>query len=85
MFESGEYDVVFTDLAMPGMSGWDVAAAAKAKRPQIPVVILTGWGAALEQKDIESAGVDAVVTKPFGVKAVLGLVRSLVGERTPAV
>ncbi|MCH8186145.1 MAG: response regulator [Chloroflexi bacterium] len=85
LFESGEYDVVFTDLAMPGMSGWDVAAAAKAKRPQIPVVILTGWGAALEQKDIESAGVDAVVTKPFGVKAVLGLVRSLVGERTPAV
>jgi CheY-like chemotaxis protein len=85
LFESGEYDVVFTDLAMPGMSGWDVAAATKAKRPHIPVVIVTGWGATLEQKDVESAGVDAVVLKPFRVKTVLGLVRSLVGEGAPAV
>ena len=85
LFESGEYDVVFTDLAMPGMSGWDVAAAIKAKRPHIPVVMVTGWGVTLEQKDVESAGVDAVVPKPFGVRAVLGLVRSLVGERAPAI
>ena len=85
LFESGEYDAVFTDLAMPGMSGWDVAAAIKAKRPHIPVVMVTGWGVTLEQKDVESAGVDAVVPKPFGVKTVLGLVRSLVGERAPAV
>ena len=85
LFESGGYDVVFTDLAMPGMSGWDVAAAIKAKRPHTNVVMVTGWGVTLEQKDVESAGVDAVVPKPFGVKAVLGLVRSLVGERPPAV
>ena len=85
LFESGEYDIVFTDLAMPGMSGWDVAAAIKAKRRHIPVVMVTGWGVTLEQKDVESAGVDAVVPKPFGVKTVLGLVRSLVGVRAPAV
>ena len=85
LFESGEYDVVFTDLAMPGMSGWDVVAAIKAKRPRIPVVMVTGWGATLEQKDVESAGVDALVPKPFRVKTVLELVRNLVGERAPAV
>ncbi len=85
LFESGEYDVVFTDLAMPGMSGCDVADAIKAKRPHVTVVMVTGWDVALEQKDVKSAGVDAVVPKPFGVKAVLGLVRSLVGERAPAV
>ena len=84
LFESGEYDVVFTDLAMPGMSGWAVAAAIKARRPHIPVVMVTGWGVSLEPKDIESAGVDAVVPKPFGVKTVLELVQNLVGERAPS-
>ncbi len=85
MFESGEYDVVFTDLAMPGMSGWEVAAATKAKRPHMPVVMVTGWGVDLEQENVESAGVNAIVLKPFAVKTVLGLVRSLVRERAPAV
>ena len=85
LFESGEYDVVFTDLAMPGMSGWEVAAATKALRPRVPVVLVTGWDVNLEQEKVESAGVDAVVLKPFEVKTVLGLVRSLVCERAPAV
>ena len=83
LFESGEYDVVFTDLALPGMSGWAVAAAIKAGKPHIPVVMVTGWGVTLEQKEIESAGVDAVVPKPFGVKTVLGLVRNLVASAHP--
>ncbi len=85
LFESGAYDVVFTDLAMPGMSGWEVAAATKALRPRVPVVLVTGWDVNLEQENVERAGVDAVVLKPFEVKTMLGLVRSLVCERAPAV
>ncbi|HSB54127.1 MAG TPA: GAF domain-containing protein, partial [Gemmatimonadales bacterium] len=37
-------DLVFTDLGMPEITGWDVARAAKAHRPDLPVVLLTGWG-----------------------------------------
>ena len=43
-FREGAFDLVMTDLAMPGMSGWQVAQAVKAARPQVPVVLVTGWG-----------------------------------------
>ena len=43
-FEADRHDLVFTDLGMPGMSGWDVARASRALTPSTPVVLLTGWG-----------------------------------------
>jgi CheY-like chemotaxis protein len=38
------YDVVFTDIKMPGMSGLEVAERVKARQPWLPVVIVTGYG-----------------------------------------
>jgi CheY-like chemotaxis protein len=38
------YDVVFTDIRMPGMSGLEVAERVKASQPWLPVVIVTGYG-----------------------------------------
>ena len=42
--ESEQYDVVFTDLRMPGMTGLEVAERVKARQPWTPVVIVTGYG-----------------------------------------
>lgn len=38
------YDVVFTDIKMPGMNGLEVAERVKASQPWLPVVIITGYG-----------------------------------------
>jgi two-component system, OmpR family, response regulator len=57
-------DVVVTDVGMPGMGGLEMARAAKAIAPQVPVVIVTGWA---EREDIARARgreVDAVLIKP---------------------
>ncbi len=57
-------DVVVTDVGMPGMGGLEMARAAKAIAPKIPVVVVTGWA---ERDDITSARgkhVDAVLIKP---------------------
>ena len=57
-------DVVVTDVGMPGMGGLEMARAAKAIAPQVPVVVVTGWA---ERDDIASARgreVDAVLIKP---------------------
>jgi two-component system, OmpR family, response regulator len=57
-------DVVVTDVGMPGMGGLEVARAAKAIAPTVPVVVVTGWA---EREDIASARgkhVDAVLVKP---------------------
>src|SRR2546425_12559914 len=42
LFDRGQYDVVLTDLVMPGMSGWEVLAALRQRDPQVPIIILTG-------------------------------------------
>ena len=42
--QSEHYDMVFTDLRMPGMDGVEVAEKVKARQPWTPVVIVTGYG-----------------------------------------
>jgi signal transduction histidine kinase/CheY-like chemotaxis protein len=57
-------DVVLTDLGMPGMTGWDLARAVKTRRPELPVVLLTGWGDNPAGRPEERAAVDLVIAKP---------------------
>jgi len=63
-------DLVLTDLGMPGMTGWDVARAAKARRPGIRVGIITGWGEEERSRFEEQAVADFVLAKPI-TRAVL--------------
>jgi len=58
------FDLVLTDLGMPGISGWEIAARAKAKNSDLPVVLLTGWGEQYEEEDLSDRGVDLVISKP---------------------
>jgi CheY-like chemotaxis protein len=63
--ESEEVDLVLSDISMPGISGWDVAARLRARRPHIPIGFVTGWGDQLDPERLARAGVDFVVAKPF--------------------
>ena len=65
--EAAAYDLVFTDLGMPDMSGWDVAEALAATRPLLPVALVTGWGTTLDEDDARRRGVVAIVQKPFEI------------------
>ena len=61
IFESGRFDLVFTDFAMPGMNGHQLAAAIKAGAPNQPVIMITGHAGTL----LPSPDVDFVIGKPF--------------------
>src|SRR3974390_1226846 len=60
-----EYDVVYTDIRMPGMSGLEVAEQVKAQRPWTPVVIMPGYGSAEHEARAKAAGVAAFLNKPL--------------------
>lgn len=60
-----DYDVVYTDIRMPGMDGIEVAERVKAKRPWVPVVIVTGYGTAANETRAKEAGVSAFLRKPL--------------------
>ena len=55
-------DVIVTDVGMPGMGGLELASAAKAVAPSVPIIVVTGWA---EREDIASARqIDAILVKP---------------------
>jgi signal transduction histidine kinase/CheY-like chemotaxis protein len=82
-FRESAFDLVMTDLAMPGMSGWQVAQAVKAARPQVPVILVTGWGVEVQADELQSHGVDRVMTKPFRFEDVQEVVASFRGAGGP--
>jgi len=57
-------DVVLSDLGMPGMTGWEVARAVKARRATLPVVLITGWGENPERSPADRGTADLVIAKP---------------------
>jgi signal transduction histidine kinase/CheY-like chemotaxis protein len=67
LFDEGAFDAVFTDLGMPGMSGWELARAIRQKDKHVPVAIITGWGEAVSSSEREVAQVDWVLSKPFSM------------------
>lgn len=60
-----EYDLVVTDIKMPGMDGVELAEQVKARRPWTPVVIVTGYGSTANEQRAKAAGVSAFVRKPL--------------------
>jgi len=60
-----KYDLVFTDIKMPGMSGIEVAEKVKASQPWLPVVIITGYGTQADQARAEAVGVSSFLNKPL--------------------
>jgi len=58
------FDIVFSDLAMPDLSGWQLARAVKEVAPSLPVVLITGFGVELSPEQCRTNHVDAVLTKP---------------------
>lgn len=57
-------DLVLTDLGMPGMTGWDVAEAVKARWPELRVGLITCWGDRPDESRPETRRADFVLAKP---------------------
>lgn len=74
IFDKEAIDMVFTDVGMPGMSGWEVAKSIKAKNPRIPVALITGWGIQIDDEKMKESGADLILNKPFKIDQVLDLV-----------
>ena len=71
-FGAQPFDVVFTDLSMPGLSGWDVARAIRAASAGTPVFLVTGFGVEVAPDELGPQGVDAVLSKPISLQDMVG-------------
>jgi signal transduction histidine kinase/CheY-like chemotaxis protein len=81
LFREKDFDLVLTDLGMPGMSGWEVCRAIKKMSPHTPVGMITGWGTEVDQSKIEENGIDFVIPKPFQFDQILKVVDETIASR----
>jgi CheY-like chemotaxis protein len=79
--DAEDYDVVFTDIKMPGMSGLEMAERVKERRPWLPVVIITGYGSPDNEARAEAAGVSGFLRKPLSPEMIEGSAHKALSEK----
>ncbi|MFM7134023.1 MAG: response regulator, partial [Planctomycetota bacterium] len=72
------FDLILTDLTMPGMTGIELTHAAKAIRPAIPVVCCTGYGDERVERRAYEAGMAAFVRKPIEFELLSATIRKAI-------
>ena len=74
------YDLLIADLRMPGMDGLTVIREAKRYKPDLPVLIITGYSTESSAIEAVNLGVAGYLTKPFRVPQVLAAAAKALGE-----
>ena len=81
LFKEKEFDMVLTDLGMPGMSGWEVCRIIKKISPLTPVGMITGWGTEMSRSKMKEYGLDFIISKPFDFNQILNVVAETIGSK----
>jgi PAS domain S-box-containing protein len=74
------YDLLITDQTMPGLTGSELAKAVLALRPNLPVILCTGYTASFSEKDAVVLGVKKYAIKPLNTAKLAALVREVLDE-----
>ncbi len=69
--KSGEFDIVITDLKMPGLDGMELLDAVKKINPDTPVIMITAYGTIESASEAMSKGGFDFITKPFRIEQIL--------------
>jgi PAS domain S-box-containing protein len=62
-----DFDVLITDLTMPGMSGSELAESVRKLRPDLPIVVATGYGHVMSEDRARELGLRRILNKPFSM------------------
>jgi DNA-binding response OmpR family regulator len=76
-------DLVVLDVMMPRMSGLDVCKQLKAKRPSVPIIMLTARGQEIDKVVGLELGADDYVTKPFSIRELMARVKAVLRRASP--
>jgi DNA-binding NarL/FixJ family response regulator len=70
------FDLLITDLRLPGMSGFDLVRKVKATCPEMPVIMITGYSSEQGKKEAAELGVFRYFQKPLDTEALLATVQA---------
>ncbi len=79
---SGDFDLVISDINLPGMDGITFMKKIKEQRPLLDFIMMTGYSSEHSYFDIMSAGASDYMTKPFSVNSVIARIKRIERENT---
>ena len=74
------FHVVILDFALPEMSGLELARKMTEMRPEVPIVLATGFAGAVDRDEMHSAGIDHMVNKPLTSREVGAVIRRVLDK-----
>lgn len=77
--EESQFDLVITDIAMPGMDGLELLKIIKTRYPETHVVVITAYGSDEREERAYELGADRYIEKPFDLRELKSLVFNLIG------
>ena len=78
------YDLLITDLKMPGMDGLSVIREARRISADLPIIVITGYSTEASAIEAINLGVAGYLTKPFRLPRILAAAARALGEPVPA-
>jgi DNA-binding response OmpR family regulator len=79
-FHKDKFDILITDYMMPGLSGKELISAVKKIKPDIPVIMITGYPLAYPPEVAKSEGIDAYLLKPFRINQLMDVISKLLPD-----
>ena len=73
----GGFDIVFTDIGMPEMNGWELASEIRKRSATIPLAIVSGWADAISCDERQAIKADWVVAKPFAITTIADIANEI--------
>jgi len=71
------YSVILTDLGMPDISGWEVAARIREKYTEVPIILMTGWASDIPPERLKENKIQALLPKPFRSDHLLAMIQQI--------
>ncbi len=78
----GAFDLVITDMTMPNMTGKELTEKIKEHRPDIPVILCTGFSDQIDEYNADAIGIDAFMMKPVIMADMLKKIREVLDKNT---
>ncbi len=82
-FRQDDFQLVLTDLQMPGIDGWELARHLKKERPWLPVIAITGQGREAVLEKLGASGIERVLFKPFSIEQLGQVVKTAMARPQP--
>jgi CheY-like chemotaxis protein len=76
-----DFDLVITDQTMPHMMGETLAGELRRLRPDIPIVLCTGYSSRIDADKAAALGIDALLMKPWEMQELAQTIRQVLGQR----